>query len=193
MFCKNCGKKIRDGISFCPHCGTQVAVNVEKVKIHETYSRYSIINAGYRPGLLGYIGAILMGIWGFRWCEEAFRILFGGKSFLYGAIGRQLMAFVVTFLGLELGIWCLNTAGKFLGLKAIIPLKKNVSQRQLITSSCAYVMGSAIGMLFLYPFMIKATGYFLYLNEYASLRGSTVLVSIVCMIIVAVHKEDTAG
>jgi len=25
MFCKNCGKEIKEGISFCPGCGTQVA------------------------------------------------------------------------------------------------------------------------------------------------------------------------
>ena len=40
MFCKNCGKQIKDDAHFCPHCGKGVGLSDEiQSKINSTYMK----------------------------------------------------------------------------------------------------------------------------------------------------------
>ena len=67
MFCKNCGIQLKDGVSFCPACGTQVSQSSNNNDLQ--YARAIPVQPAVDPRASSYAGkALTFGILGFIFC-----------------------------------------------------------------------------------------------------------------------------
>ena len=70
MYCKNCGKQIDDGATYCPHCGArqiEEVTDVEVIKPHKKKRNETLAQVGL---VFCIIGTVMLGfaIFPLAWC-----------------------------------------------------------------------------------------------------------------------------
>ncbi len=68
MYCRQCGKEVKDGTAFCPNCGSALSDSVQQSSYRQnTYSQASQDDGSFGWAVLGFlftlVGLILWIVW----------------------------------------------------------------------------------------------------------------------------------